>query len=94
MGKVRVKGETGVGAGAELASKAQALPKVRKEWLGESEDLGKGELEHQGVAQLRTMYLPRTDRWAESGRERTDERQANRQRARELSLEARVEGRA
>lgn len=32
----------GLGAGAELASKAQALPEVRKEWLGESED-GEGD---------------------------------------------------
>lgn len=36
------------------------------------------------------MYLPRTDRWAIRETERTDQRQANRQRARELSLEARV----
>lgn len=47
MGKVRAE-EVGVGAGAELASIAGALPKVRKEWLGQSEDGGRGELEHQG----------------------------------------------
>lgn len=46
-------------------------------------------LAHQaGVLQgpaARESTVPRTDRWAESGRERTDQRQANRQRARELS---------
>lgn len=52
---------------------------------------GKGRARASG-GQRRTMYLPRTDRWAESRRERTDQRQANRQKARELSLEARVEG--
>lgn len=58
-------------AGAESASKAQALPKVRKEWLKESEDWRKGkDGTSDGVAQLRTMYLPRTDCWAESGRQR------------------------
>lgn len=65
-----------------------------EEWRGpkrggkEREELGP----QMGWVQPRTMYLPRTDRWAVKETERTDQRQTGRQRARELSLEARVVG--